>query len=68
MNDGNIVGNVLTIDEAAETIRVSRRHLYNIMAQGDGPPIIQLGRRKIIRREALREWLLSREGDHATGH
>ena len=56
---------VVTIGEAADLIRISRRHLQKLMADGDGPPTIQLGRRKIIRLEALRHWLMNREADHA---
>ncbi len=47
----------VTIGEAADLIRVSRRHFQKIMADGNGPPTIRLGRRRIIRREALRQWL-----------
>jgi excisionase family DNA binding protein len=61
MNDEATWGEALTIDEAASVIRVSRRHLHKLMADGDGPPVVQLGRRKIIRRQALREWLEARE-------
>jgi len=57
----------LTIGEAADRIRVSRRHLQKLMAEGHGPPVVSLGRRKIIRREALLQWLVSREGNHAAG-
>jgi excisionase family DNA binding protein len=52
---------VLTLDEAAGMLRVSQRHLFKIMADGDGPPVISLGRRKVIRREALQQWLLNQE-------
>ncbi len=55
----------ITLGEAADLVRVSRRHFQKLMADGDGPPTIQLGRRRIIRREALRQWLMSREADHA---
>ena len=51
----------LTIAEAADIIRISRRHLHTLMQNGSGPPVIRLGRRKIIRREALRQWLIERE-------
>jgi excisionase family DNA binding protein len=51
----------VTIAEAADLIRVSRRHLQKLMASGDGPPVVQLGRRKIIRLDALRHWLVARE-------
>ncbi len=55
----------VTIEEAADLIRGSRQHLQKLMADGDGPPIVRLGRRTIIRREALRQWLMNREAHHA---
>ncbi len=57
----------VTIEEAADLIRVSRRHLQKLMADGEGPPVIQLGRRRIIRRDALLQWLVSREATSANG-
>lgn len=57
----------LTIEETAEALRVSRRHLQQLMADGHGPPVVRLGRRKIIRREALHQWLLNQEADYAAG-
>jgi excisionase family DNA binding protein len=58
---------ILTIKEAADSIRVSRRHLQKLMAEGGGPPVISLGRRKVIRREALQRWLENRETANAIG-
>ncbi len=55
----------LTIPEAAAALRVSRRHLQNLFRRGDGPPVIRLGRRRIIRREALDRWLAGREATAA---
>ena len=51
----------LTLAEAADVLRVSLRHLYSLMAKGEGPPVIRLGRCRIIRREALDQWLVERE-------
>ena len=51
----------LTLAEAADLLRVSIRHLQNLLRQGEGPPVIHLGRRCIIRREALNAWLVARE-------
>lgn len=51
----------LTISEAAGLLRVSLRHLQNLLRQGEGPPVVHLGRRRIIRREALNAWLVARE-------
>ncbi len=52
---------VLTIAETASLLRVSLRHLQNLLRQGDGPPVVHLGRRRIIRREALNAWICARE-------
>jgi excisionase family DNA binding protein len=57
----------LTLEEAAGALRVSQRHLFKILADGNGPPVVRLGRRKIIRREALQQWLMSRESTQANG-
>jgi excisionase family DNA binding protein len=61
MPSSNTVRDALTISEAADAIRVSRRHLQNLCQKGEGPPVIRLGRRRIIRREALNQWLAARE-------
>ncbi len=55
----------LTLAEAADALRVSPRHLQNLFRKGDGPPVIRLGRRRIIRREALDRWLAKREATAA---
>ncbi len=52
---------LLTLEEAADRLRVSRRHLATIMASGDGPPVVGLGRRRLIRAAALAEWVARRE-------
>lgn len=53
---------VLSLNEAAGYLRVSRRTLHSLIADGDGPPTIQIGRRRLIRRTALEAWLADREG------
>ena len=50
----------LTIDEAADCLRVPRQHLYNLITAGEGPPLARLGLRTIIESDALLEWLESR--------
>jgi excisionase family DNA binding protein len=50
----------LTIDEAAESLQVPRQDLYNLIAAGSGPPLVRLGLRTIIEREALLQWLEAR--------
>jgi excisionase family DNA binding protein len=64
---GQATTEVLTIAEAAEEIRISRRHLHQLLAEGSGPPVVRLGRRKIIRREALHQWLVNQETTDANG-
>jgi excisionase family DNA binding protein len=61
MPSSNTTFDALTISEAADAIRVSRRHLQNLCQKGEGPPVVHLGRRRIIRREALHQWLARRE-------
>ena len=65
MEATNTQHDILTIAEAADAIRVSRRHLQTIMKNGDGPPVVRLGRRLIIRRETLRRWLAELENGNA---
>ncbi len=50
----------LTIDQAAENLQVPRQDLYNLIAAGEGPPLVRLGLRTIIEREALVQWLETR--------
>jgi excisionase family DNA binding protein len=57
---------LLTLTEAADAARISRRHLQALLQRCEGPPTIRLGRRLIIRREALHAWLVSREVSHAS--
>jgi predicted DNA-binding transcriptional regulator AlpA len=61
MTNSENASEVLTLAEAAGALRVSQRHLFQILADGNGPPVISLGRRKVIRREALQQWLLNQE-------
>jgi hypothetical protein len=58
---------ILTLCEVAETIRVSKAHVCKIVkGQVSGTPrlpAITLGRRKLVRREALMAWILANEKD-----
>ncbi len=51
----------LSVVEAAEAINVSRARLYQLLSDGTVPSI-KLGRRRLIRREALVEFLVGLEG------
>jgi excisionase family DNA binding protein len=55
---------VITLNEAAAAARISRRHLHTLISRGDGPPVVQLGRRKLIRLDSLDAWLKAQEIGH----
>jgi excisionase family DNA binding protein len=61
---------VLTIAEVARELRCSKAHLHNVIngkVHGLPPlPVLRIGRRMLIRHEALKAWMLSleaREGE-----
>jgi excisionase family DNA binding protein len=47
---------ILTVKDIASLLQVSTTHVYNIMNQTDFP-VIQVGRRKLVKYEDLMEWL-----------
>ena len=49
--------NMLTIQEAAQLLRVSQNHLYYVVDKDKSFPILQLGRRKLIPKDELKEWI-----------
>ena len=55
---------LLTIPEAAAIARMSRRSLESLIAQGDGPATVRIGRRMVrIWRRDLLAWIdAHREG------
>ena len=56
---------ILTIPEAARELRCSKGHLHNIIAGkvDNVPPlpVLRIGRRLLIRYDALMKWLMSLE-------
>lgn len=48
---------ILTKDEAAGRARISRRYLDKRIKAGDGPEILHIGRRTLVRSDALEAWL-----------
>lgn len=48
---------VLTVDEVAALLRVNRKTVYNVIADGDIPGVLRLGRALRISRRAVVEWL-----------
>jgi excisionase family DNA binding protein len=61
----NIASEMMTVIEVAEALRCSKAHIHNLIAgrvRGLHPlPAIHLGRRSLVRKESLRQWLESNE-------
>ena len=49
---------MLTVPEAAELLRISQNHLYYLMKKDKTFPVLQLGRRCLIPKDELKEWIL----------
>ncbi len=47
----------LTADEAADLLRTSRKGVYAMVERGLLPGVTRLGRRVLIRRDDLLDWL-----------
>jgi excisionase family DNA binding protein len=56
---------VLTVSEVAGELRCSKAHVHNLIngkVQGARPlPALRLGRRRVVRRAGLDEWIKSNE-------
>ena len=48
---------LLTADETAALLRTSRKAVYAMVERGQLPGVTRIGRRVLIRREALIDWL-----------
>ena len=57
---------VFSTKEFCEEARISVRHLYSLLAKGEGPRVIRLGRRVLIARDTATRWLMDRETAVAT--
>jgi excisionase family DNA binding protein len=61
-------GEILTTAEVARELRVSKAHIHNLIngkVHGAIPlPSITLGRRRLIRRASLNQWLRANEHTH----
>jgi excisionase family DNA binding protein len=59
------INRVLTVAEVARELRCSKAHVHNLIngrVSGVKPlPAIPLGRRRIVRRESLNDWIASNE-------
>jgi predicted DNA-binding transcriptional regulator AlpA len=54
-------GEYLSKKQFAAEIGKTERTVDRMVLQGDAPPITRIGRTALFRREAIRDWLLSRE-------
>ena len=50
---------MLTVQEAAEVLRVSLNQMYYLISKDKSIPVLSLGRKKLIPRDALKEWIKS---------
>ena len=48
---------LMTADEVAELLRTSRAAIYAMAARGELPGVTRPGRRFLVRRQALLDWL-----------
>ena len=47
----------LNLEEAAESLGLSRTTLYQLLKAGQGPSLIKIGRRRLVSIQALHDWL-----------
>ena len=50
---------MLTVQEAAEVLRVSLNQMYYLISKDKSIPVLSLGRKKLIPRDDLKEWIKS---------
>ena len=48
---------LLTADETADLLRTTRKAVYAMAERGQLPGVTRIGRRVLVRREALLDWL-----------
>jgi excisionase family DNA binding protein len=51
---------LLTVEEAAEILRTTRKGVYVMVARGTLPGVTRLGRRVLVRSDVLLNWLSQR--------
>lgn len=47
----------LSVTEAAEALGISRRSMYELLNREDFPAALKIGRRRLISKELLAEWV-----------
>jgi excisionase family DNA binding protein len=48
---------LLTTDEVAATLRTSRKAIYAMIERQQLPGVVRIGRRVLVREDALLDWL-----------
>jgi excisionase family DNA binding protein len=48
---------LLTVTDVAELLRTSRKAIYTMVERGQLPGVIHIGRRVLLREDALVDWL-----------
>jgi excisionase family DNA binding protein len=48
---------LLTIDEVGALLRTSRKAIYAMVERGQLPGVVRIGRRLLVREDALLDWL-----------
>jgi len=48
---------LLSVDEAAELLRTTRKAVYAMVERGALPGVVRVGRRLLLRRDDLLRWL-----------
>jgi hypothetical protein len=61
MSTTHVLDGLLSEDETARELGRCRRTLKRWRDLREGPPFIRVGRQILYRREAVRDWLISRE-------
>ena len=51
---------LLSADEIAQILKISKRTLESMIARGEGPPMMTIGRQRRWRLCDLEEWLINR--------
>ena len=56
---------MLTVDDAVRFLRIGKTSLYKLLKKPSRPPFITIGRRRMIRKAALLDWIQKNEGKDA---
>lgn len=58
---------IMTVDEMAEALQISRPKAYELVHSQDGPPVIHVGRCIRIPTNGFMSWLAHRSGQRMGG-